>query len=501
MSHAESQVIRNSSIHELHEYNDSFSRAFLQTPTREFLQENYTKPQLQKKCQLLGLRNIWVRKDQLIEMIVEHYNDKEPPGTSSDLQCSQQDDTSNRHMEAEVAAVHRKLEQLERKLEMKDGEIMELKNRLSEAEDQIKNINTILQTVQRENVSDSQNQNKKTLLIGDSTLYRVRASDLKETCIVRTIPEANLSLMQSWLADQLVHPLKECIIYCGLQDIMEKSKKSEDILDILGCIVSELKSKNDEIKVKICELVSNDINSDLSERVEHFNIKLIEWCAKNSVTVVKTELSFRLGTGEMDVNCFDDGTTETTLSRIGTIRLLEAIDKTCENKITSEKLRDTKRTEMENYNERDAAGKSMWQMTKNSNSRNRYFPENRRFARKQSIVSHRGYWNIRQERYNQRSTAPSANHQLRTTQITETSRRPVGRPAIPRWREPQHYHAHRDNYEDENEVACYQDGNMGCYNCGEFNHKRNTCRFDHRIKCRNCGSLGHKSKSCKGNRY
>ena len=154
MSHAESQVIRNNSIHELHEYKDSFSRAFLQTQTREFLQENYMKPQLQKKRQLLGLRNIWVMKDQLIEMIVEHYNDQESPGTSSNLQCSQQDDTSNRYMEAEVAAVHRKLEQLERKLEMKDGEIMELKNRLSEAEDQIKNINTILQTVQRENVSD-----------------------------------------------------------------------------------------------------------------------------------------------------------------------------------------------------------------------------------------------------------------------------------------------------------------------------------------------------------
>ena len=170
-------------------------------------------------------------------------------------------------------------------------------------------------------------------------------------------------------------------------------------------------------------MVSNDSNSDLSERVEHFIIKIIDWGAKNSVTIVKTELSFRLGTGEMDVNCFDDDTTVTTLSRIGTIRLLEAIDKTCDNKITSEKLRDTKRTEMENYNERDAAGKSTWQMTKSSNFRNRYFPENRRFAHKQSIVSSRGYWNIRQERYSQRNTAPSANHQHRTTHHnTETSR-------------------------------------------------------------------------------
>ena len=36
----------------------------------------------------------------------------------------------------------------------------------------------------------------------------------------------------------------------------------------------------------------------------------------------------------------------------------------------------------------------------------------------------------------------------------------------------------------------------GCYNCGELNHRVNTCRFDHRLKCGNCSNLGHKSKSC-----
>ena len=151
----------------------------------------------------------------------------------------------------------------------------------------------------------------------------------------------------------------------------------------------------------------------------------------------------------MDVNCFDDDTTETTFSRIGTIRLLEAIEKTCENKITSEKLRDVKRTEMKNHNERDVAGRNTWQMTKNSGSQNRHFSENHRFARKQSIVSNRGYWNICQELYIQRNTAPSANHQHRTTHHnTETSRRPVGRSATPRWRESRHYHLHRYNYDD-----------------------------------------------------
>ena len=37
---------------------------------------------------------------------------------------------------------------------------------------------------------------------------------------------------------------------------------------------------------------------------------------------------------------------------------------------------------------------------------------------------------------------------------------------------------------------------VGCYNCGEYNHRQDICRFDHKLKCGNCGRLGHKSKLC-----
>ena len=36
----------------------------------------------------------------------------------------------------------------------------------------------------------------------------------------------------------------------------------------------------------------------------------------------------------------------------------------------------------------------------------------------------------------------------------------------------------------------------GCYNCGELNHHRSTCRYDHTIRCSACHQLGHKHKLC-----
>ncbi len=37
---------------------------------------------------------------------------------------------------------------------------------------------------------------------------------------------------------------------------------------------------------------------------------------------------------------------------------------------------------------------------------------------------------------------------------------------------------------------------LGCYNCGEFNHRQSTCRFDHRLRCEDCHIQGHKRRLC-----
>ena len=43
----------------------------LQFPTREYLEKNVNKPDLQKRCRELGLTKVWVTKDELINMILQ----------------------------------------------------------------------------------------------------------------------------------------------------------------------------------------------------------------------------------------------------------------------------------------------------------------------------------------------------------------------------------------------------------------------------------------------
>ena len=37
---------------------------------------------------------------------------------------------------------------------------------------------------------------------------------------------------------------------------------------------------------------------------------------------------------------------------------------------------------------------------------------------------------------------------------------------------------------------------QGCYNCGEYNHRQSSCRFDHQLKCALCHRFGHKERLC-----
>ena len=38
---------------------------------------------------------------------------------------------------------------------------------------------------------------------------------------------------------------------------------------------------------------------------------------------------------------------------------------------------------------------------------------------------------------------------------------------------------------------------VGCFNCGEQNHRQASCRFDHRLRCGLCHRLGHKQRLCR----
>ena len=50
----------------------------------------------------------------------------------------------------------------------------------------------------------------------------------------------------------------------------------------------------------------------------------------------------------------------------------------------------------------------------------------------------------------------------------------------------------RDEYHRQGSSSTY----FGCYNCGEYNHSRSTCRYDTVIQCHKCNNYGHKAKYC-----
>ena len=101
------------------------------------------------------------------------------------------------------------------------------------------------------------------------------------------------------------------------------------ILDKLGALIAELKAKNESISVSVCELVPTLMLGGMQEKISNFNIKLTDWCARNGISLISTELCFRFGTGEMDTSCyvFEEDTVSHELNRIGAVRLLDAISK------------------------------------------------------------------------------------------------------------------------------------------------------------------------------
>ena len=66
------------------------------------------------------------------------------------------------------------------------------------------------------------------------------------------------------------------------------------ILDDLGSIVAELKGKNAEINVKVCELVPSLKENGLQDRVSSYNIKMQDWCEQNGISVIRRMITLDL---------------------------------------------------------------------------------------------------------------------------------------------------------------------------------------------------------------
>ena len=320
---------RNLDTERERENEDENQEPSLQNPTWDFLFSNFTKTQLQKHCRNIGLNSVWKRKDELVDMIMNKHQSTSKKGTLN---------SQSNHMVDALEKVYLELENIKEKLELKDMEILELNELLKTSNVTINRLNDRL-TALEDQISDSRVpprpepnpvEVERTLLIGDENLSYIRPSDLGKECSVKTLKETTMDLTRCWIKEKLNWIPSKCVIYCGKNDLME-TENYNNILDDLGSLVSELRNKNENVELFICELIP-DLNDGLDEKINTYNEKLHQWSAANGIKSLKTNIYFKWGTDDVDNVCYDvHNMSEATLNRYGVIRLISAINKQCQH--------------------------------------------------------------------------------------------------------------------------------------------------------------------------
>ena len=345
------------------------------------------------------------------------------------------------------------------KMTRKDSEIEELNEMLKTAHVTINRLNDRItrleDQIEQQNADTEMPTEEKTLLLGDDNLSEVRVSDLNEQCSVKSIKDINMDLLRCWVNERLDIIPTKCIIYCGLNDLIE-NENIGSVLDDLGSLISELKNKNEEIDFYVCELAPS-LNEDIDNKITSFNEKLNQWSHANGIKVIKTSLNFKLGTGEIDEMCYESENEKDRiqLNRYGALRLLSIINKMCSCLGTKERA---KGKNADFTNQDNSPGLY-------SDNIHRKNTANRRFNGQPFRQR-----NIRQNEYSRRPEY-STHHQQPFT----------------------HPYTRRQEYSNGRSDDWRQNG---CFNCGEYNHRQLNCRYDHRIRCNYCYRFGHKSRIC-----
>ena len=225
---------------------------------------------------------------------------------------------------------------------------------------------------------------------------------------------------------------------------------------------------------------------------------MIEWSYNNSIQIIETDLPFKVGTGEIDEMCIDfcEQTKEYILNRYGVVRLLDTITKQypeldiCH---TRNELLKTENRREHVYKTQSTRYDSRAQDTRSNSHKSRNF--NHQNARNFNSSNNRYATNHRR---NFASPENSYYHYPETQETyIERKSHPVNGGVLPRANFPLHRSSAGSSSRDRYAVdSAHYSNKRGCYNCGEYNHRQNTCRFDHRIRCGYCGTLGHKSKMC-----
>ena len=484
----------------------------LENPTWDFLHNNFRKSELQKHCRDIGITKVWVTKEKLIDQIMEKYRSSRP-NIPENVVGGQEVDThevmnSVMELRERITIRDTEIDELNELLKTAHVTINKLSDRLSSLEDKVEQLQgTSTQETPRE-VPSAQSISERTLLLGDNNLGDARASDLNSNCLIRTIRGANIDLIKCWISERLQWVPDNCVLYCGLQDILDGTTPS-DIFDRMGSMVACLKEKNEAMNIYICELAPVLRVEDFDENINNFNNQLISWSASNGVSVIKTNLNFRLGTSEIDQMCFDmQGNNEGIfLNRYGIIRLLNAISKQCppfklhENweTIIRNIIPSQKYSRKDSNNEIRNSQLSGYELDRNHqnsylNLRRNNEPPNRNGILRSDVrrtsypnstrQQRTGEGNQERQRYNNTN-----NYQGHHNSSSFSTRwggpwvdQGMHQPNLPGHRPRPHLPSHRP-----------------CHFCGETNHLSSDCRIGYRIKCNVCNEYGHKTRLCNNN--
>ena len=200
------------------------------------------------------------------------------------------------------------IEELHELLKTAHVTMNKLNDRLSSLEEQVKQLQNTDTTQQPlptcQEALSTHSQPQGTLLLGDSSLITVRAFDLNNQCSVCTVKDANIDLISCWITEMLQWIPKYCILYCGLRDILDGSSPT-DIFDKLGSLFASLKQVNDsmDIHIPVCELAIVMGVEEFDGNINRFNNQLSTWSIDNGVSIIKTNLQFRLGAGLESTIC------------------------------------------------------------------------------------------------------------------------------------------------------------------------------------------------------
>ena len=191
--------------------------ATLDNPTFDFLHSNYSKSELQKFGSKLKLKGIWTTKEKVIERLTTYFSTLNRP--SSSLPRTTTEESHDKENDGVLSDLIERFEifmretndnfyVLNNNIAEKEREINELKTKLFLAEETIKSLQEA-----KDKKGQAQNDvedcgEKKILLIGDSSLQEVKNDDLQGNVVVRTLPDANIAMLRSWIEEKLIHPLR-----------------------------------------------------------------------------------------------------------------------------------------------------------------------------------------------------------------------------------------------------------------------------------------------------